>query len=62
MSKTLLKGFCLSILLYVIVTGVLIGLVKLSGGDYHQIPGYVFWIVGMITGISSAIITEKLNW
>jgi hypothetical protein len=62
MGRTLLKGICLSILLYVMVTGVLIGLIKLIGGDIYQIPGYVFWIIGMITGISSAIITEKLNW
>ena len=55
------RGIALSIGLYCVVTGLLILTVILCGGEFHQIPGLVFPLIGICTGIGAGIINEKLD-
>tara|TARA_R110000868_G_scaffold308542_2_gene570026 strand:+ start:613 stop:786 length:174 start_codon:yes stop_codon:yes gene_type:complete len=57
----MLRGLALSIGLYCVVTGLLIGVVILCGGEFHQIPGFLFLVIGACTGIGASIIDDKLN-
>jgi hypothetical protein len=59
--NSLLRGLVLSIILYVVVTILLIGVVMLCGGEFTRIPGYVFMGVGICTGIGASVINEKLD-
>ena len=59
--EKLLRGLALSIILYVVVTVLLIGVVMLCGGEFTRIPGYVFMGVGICTGIGASVINEKLD-
>lgn len=59
--KKMLRGMALSIVLYFVVTALLIGVVMLYGGEFHQIPGILFPVIGIFTGVSAAIISEKLD-
>jgi hypothetical protein len=57
----LLRGLALSIVLYVVVTTLLVGVVILCGGEFTQIPGVLFLVIGVCTGIAAGIINEKLD-
>lgn len=57
----LFRGIALSIVLYVVVTGLLILTVTLCGGDFYTIPGVLFLGIGVCTGIGAGIINEKLD-
>lgn len=59
--NSMLRGIALSIVLYLVVTGVLILSVLLCGGEFHQIPGLIFPVIGMCTGIFAGVINEKLD-
>lgn len=59
--KKMLRGMALSIVLYFVVTALLIGVVMLCGGEFHQIPGILFPVIGIFTGVSASIISEKLD-
>lgn len=59
--KNMLRGLALSIVLYFVVTALLIGVVILCGGEFHQIPGILFLVIGIFTGVSASIINEKLD-
>ena len=59
--NSMLRGLALSIGLYCVVTGLLIGVVILCGGEFHQIPGFLFLVIGACTGIGASIIDDKLN-
>lgn len=57
----LFRGIGLSLLLYVLVTGLLILTVILCGGEFTRIPGGLFLGIGVCTGIGAGIINEKLD-
>jgi uncharacterized membrane protein len=57
----MLRGLALSIMLYCGVTGLLILVVILCGGEFHQIPVLIFPVIGVCTGIGASIINEKLD-
>ena len=57
----MLRGLVLSIVLYLVVTGLLIGVVILCGGKFSRIPGLIFPFIGICTGIGAGIINEKLD-
>jgi hypothetical protein len=59
--EKLFRGLALSILLYVVVTALLIGVVMLCGGEFYQIPGILFLGIGVCTGIGASVINEKLD-
>lgn len=59
--KNMLRGIALSIGLYCVVTGLLILTVILCGGEFYQIPGILFLVIGVCTGIGASIINDKLN-
>jgi len=59
--ENMLRGIALSILLYVVVTTLLIGVVVLCGGEFNQIPGIVYLPIGIFTGITAGFINEKLD-
>lgn len=59
--NNMFRGIALSIGLYCVVTGLLILTVILCGGEFHQIPGLVFPLIGICTGIGAGIINEKLD-
>lgn len=61
MEKSLLRGLALSIMLYCGVTGLLILVVILCGGEFSRIPGLIFPVIGVCTGIGTGIINEKLD-
>jgi hypothetical protein len=58
---SMLRGLALSIVLYCVVTGLLILTVILCGGEFHQIPGILFLVIGVCTGIFVGIINEKFR-
>jgi hypothetical protein len=35
--------------------------VILCGGDFNQIPGVLFLVIGVCTGVGASIINEKLD-
>lgn len=57
----MLRGLALSIMLYCGVTGLLILVVILCGGEFSRIPGLIFPVIGVCTGIGTGIINEKLD-
>jgi len=57
----LLRGLALSIVLYVVVTALLVGVVVLCGGEFSRIPGLIFPVIGVCTGIGASIINDKLD-
>jgi hypothetical protein len=57
----MLRGLALSIVLYVVVTALLVGVVILCGGEFTQIPGVLFLVIGVCTGIFAGVINEKLD-
>jgi hypothetical protein len=59
--NSMLRGLALSIVLYCVVTALLIGVVILCGGEFYQIPGLIFPVIGACTGIGASIINEKLD-
>jgi len=59
--NSLLRGLALSIVLYCVVTALLIGVVILCGGEFSRIPGLIFPLIGVCTGIGAGIINEKLD-
>ena len=59
--NSMLRGLVLSIMLYCGVTGLLILVVILCGGEFYQIPGLIFPVIGVFTGIGASIINEKLD-
>jgi len=59
--KELLRGLALSIVLYLVVTGLLVGVVILCGGKFSRIPGLIFPVIGIFTGVGASIINEKLD-
>ena len=59
--NSMLRGLALSIVLYVVVTALLVGVVILCGGEFTQIPGVLFPVIGACTGIGASIINEKLD-
>jgi len=56
-----LRGLGLSIVLYVVVTALLVGAVILCGGEFTQIPGVLFLVIGVCTGIGASIINDKID-
>lgn len=61
MKKSVLRGLALSIMLYCGVTSLLILVVILCGGDFYQIPGFLFLVIGACTGVGASIIDDKLD-
>ena len=59
--NSMLRGLALSIVLYVVVTALLVGVVILCGGEFTQIPGVLFLVIGVCTGIFAGVINEKLD-
>jgi hypothetical protein len=59
--NNMLRGLALSIVLYLVVTTLLIGVVILCGGEFHQIPGILFIGIGLCTGVFAGVINEKLD-
>ena len=59
--NSLLRGLALSIVLYVVVTALLVGVVILCGGEFTQIPGVLFLVIGACTGIFAGVINDKLD-
>jgi hypothetical protein len=59
--NSLLRGLALSIVLYCVVTALLIGVVILCGGEFSRIPGLIFPLIGICTGIGASVINEKLD-
>ena len=59
--NSMLRGLALSVILYLVVTGLLVGVVILCGGEFHQIPGLIFPVIGVFTGVGASIINEKLD-
>lgn len=59
--NSFLRGVALSIGLYIVVTALLIGVVMLCGGEFHQIPGILFPVIGVFTAVYASIINEKLD-
>jgi hypothetical protein len=59
--NSMLRGLALSIVLYCVVTALLIGVVIMCGGEFHRIPGLIFPVIGVCTGIGAGIINEKLD-
>lgn len=59
--NSVLRGIALTIILYCVVTALLIGVVILCGGEFHQIPGLIFPVIGIFTGVGASIINEKLD-
>jgi hypothetical protein len=59
--ENMLRGLALSIVLYVVVTALLVGVVILCGGEFTQIPGVLFLVIGVCTGVGASIINEKLD-
>jgi hypothetical protein len=57
----LLRVLALSIILYVVVTALLVGVVILCGGDIFKIPALIFPVIGVCTGIAAGIINENLD-
>ena len=57
----MLRGLALSIMLYCGITGLLILVVILCGGEFHQIPALIFPVIGVCTGIGASIINDKLD-
>ena len=61
MEKSMLRGLALSIMLYCGITGLLILVVILCGGEFSRIPGLIFPVIGVCTGVFAGIINEKLD-
>ena len=59
--NSMLRGLGLSIVLYCVVTALLIGVVIMCGGEFSRIPGLIFPVIGVCTGIGASIINEKLD-
>jgi len=59
--NSMLRGLALSIILYCGVTALLILMVILCGGKFSEIPGLIFPVIGVCTGIAAGIINEKLD-
>lgn len=59
--NSMLRGVALSIVLYLVVTGLIIFTVILCGGEFHQIPGILFPVIGICTGIFAGVINNELD-
>ena len=59
--ENMFRGLALSIVLYLVVTAVVVGVVRLCGGEFTQIPGVLFLVIGACTGIGASIINDKLD-